>query len=253
MRGQISGVGVLLERPRLRPARFPEGRANPPRRNRRSRLDRLCPRTNTSNAHTVIASAELATAGRTVDCSAIPQGYEPVHAPRDMIRRPDRPAAGHCDRRGVHRRRRAVRLATAVNEGLDAGLNVNLDFQSREIAAIAALGAPIVTRVHHRSWPPPGPRSIPRPPLITGKPEASRSVYGCGRGPGVATRPSIRLTSITASACGGRYLLWEDIAGAVVELVVEVHGGADQGEVAEGLREVADLLAGRADLLGVQP
>jgi hypothetical protein len=30
----------------------------------------------------------------------------------------------------------------------------------------------------------------------------------------------------------------------VVELMVEVDGGADQGQVAEGLREVAELLPG---------
>ena len=35
------------------------------------------------------------------------------------------------------------------------------------------------------------------------------------------------------------------------ELAVEVHGGADQREVGEGLGEVSELLAGWADLLGV--
>jgi hypothetical protein len=38
-----------------------------------------------------------------------------------------------------------------------------------------------------------------------------------------------------------------------VELVVEVDGGVDQRQVAGGLGEVAQLLAGRADLLGVRP
>src|SRR5262245_4831835 len=37
------------------------------------------------------------------------------------------------------------------------------------------------------------------------------------------------------------------------ELAVEVVGGADQCEVREGLREVAELFACRADLLGVEP
>jgi hypothetical protein len=39
----------------------------------------------------------------------------------------------------------------------------------------------------------------------------------------------------------------------VVELVVEVDRGVDQGQVTERLREVAELLAGAADFLGVQP
>jgi hypothetical protein len=39
----------------------------------------------------------------------------------------------------------------------------------------------------------------------------------------------------------------------VVELIVQVDRGADQGQVAERLREVAELLAGASDLLGVQP
>src|SRR5262245_61930403 len=43
-----------------------------------------------------------------------------------------------------------------------------------------------------------------------------------------------------------------DLSGAVVELVVEVDRGGDQGQVAERLREVAQLLPGAADLLGVQ-
>jgi hypothetical protein len=41
-------------------------------------------------------------------------------------------------------------------------------------------------------------------------------------------------------------------AGAVVELIVEVDGGVDQRQVGERLRKVAELLAGQADLLGVQ-
>src|SRR6266550_8854872 len=43
-----------------------------------------------------------------------------------------------------------------------------------------------------------------------------------------------------------------DVAGPVVELVVEVDRGVDQGQVAERLREVAELLTGAADLLGKQ-
>jgi hypothetical protein len=38
----------------------------------------------------------------------------------------------------------------------------------------------------------------------------------------------------------------------VVELSVKVDSGADQGQVAERLRDVAELLAGAADLLGEQ-
>src|SRR5215207_4476038 len=38
----------------------------------------------------------------------------------------------------------------------------------------------------------------------------------------------------------------------VVELVVEVHGGVDEGEVAECLREIAELLPREPDLLGVE-
>ena len=38
----------------------------------------------------------------------------------------------------------------------------------------------------------------------------------------------------------------------MVELVVEGDGGVDQRQVGEGLGEVAQLLAGLADLLGVQ-
>src|ERR1700760_1408831 len=40
--------------------------------------------------------------------------------------------------------------------------------------------------------------------------------------------------------------------GASIELTVEVDRGADQRQVAEGLREVAELLAGSVDLLGEQ-
>src|SRR4029453_5049903 len=43
------------------------------------------------------------------------------------------------------------------------------------------------------------------------------------------------------------------LAGAVVELVGEVDGGVDQRQVGERLGEVAQLLTGLADLLGVQP
>ena len=38
-----------------------------------------------------------------------------------------------------------------------------------------------------------------------------------------------------------------------VELLVEADGGADQGQMSECLREVAEQLAGRADLLREQP
>src|SRR4029077_6793850 len=43
-----------------------------------------------------------------------------------------------------------------------------------------------------------------------------------------------------------------DLSGAMVELVVEVDRGTDQGQMAERLREVTELLTGAADLLGVQ-
>src|SRR5215470_17941305 len=43
-----------------------------------------------------------------------------------------------------------------------------------------------------------------------------------------------------------------DLSGAMVELVVEVDRGGDQGQVAERLREVAQLLPGAADLLRIQ-
>src|SRR5438093_7696255 len=43
-----------------------------------------------------------------------------------------------------------------------------------------------------------------------------------------------------------------DVAGPVVELVVEVDRGVDQGQVAERLREVAELLPGQADLFRKQ-
>src|SRR6516162_620157 len=43
-----------------------------------------------------------------------------------------------------------------------------------------------------------------------------------------------------------------DLPSAVIELVVEVDRGADQGQVTERLREVAELTAGAVDLLGVQ-
>src|SRR5438105_3686127 len=42
------------------------------------------------------------------------------------------------------------------------------------------------------------------------------------------------------------------LAASLVELAVEVDGGADQRQMAEGLREVAELLTGAADLLGEQ-
>jgi hypothetical protein len=40
---------------------------------------------------------------------------------------------------------------------------------------------------------------------------------------------------------------------AAVGRAVQVDRGADQGEVGEGLREVAESLPGHADLLGIQP
>src|SRR3954465_14681013 len=40
--------------------------------------------------------------------------------------------------------------------------------------------------------------------------------------------------------------------GSVVELAVQVDRGTDESEMAEGLREVAELVAGRADLFGVE-
>src|SRR5215469_2196469 len=42
------------------------------------------------------------------------------------------------------------------------------------------------------------------------------------------------------------------MSGKAAERAVEVERGADQRQVGEGLREVALLLAGTADLLGVQ-
>jgi hypothetical protein len=56
--------------------------------------------------------------------------------------------------------------------------------------------------------------------------------------------------SVVAGSVGGAGRV---AAGAVVELVVEGDGGVDQRQVGERLREVAQLLAGLADLLGVQP
>src|SRR5215469_5151554 len=52
---------------------------------------------------------------------------------------------------------------------------------------------------------------------------------------------------------GGCAQHWLDVSCAVVKLVVEIDRGVDQGEVAEGLREVPELLAGDPDFLGVQP
>src|SRR5689334_16247177 len=43
-----------------------------------------------------------------------------------------------------------------------------------------------------------------------------------------------------------------NLPGAVIELVVEVDRSADQGQMAERLREIAELTAGAVDLLGVQ-
>ena len=42
------------------------------------------------------------------------------------------------------------------------------------------------------------------------------------------------------------------LAGAVVEPVVEVDRRADEGQVAKSLREIAELLAGAANLFGIQ-
>jgi len=42
------------------------------------------------------------------------------------------------------------------------------------------------------------------------------------------------------------------VADTVFDLVVEVDRSADKGQVAKGLREIAELLAGAADLLGIQ-
>src|SRR5947209_8880182 len=71
-----------------------------------------------------------------------------------------------------------------------------------------------------------------------------RATAGCG---GTDPQGSDALRS------AGRRRQDVDRAGAVVELVVEVHRGADQREVTERLREVADLLTCRPDLLRVQP
>jgi Protein of unknown function (DUF1345) len=59
--------------------------------------------------------------------------------------------------------------------------------------------------------------------------------------------PATRLWSAQAArlrACSTR---------TVIELIVEVHRRAYQGEMAKGLREVADLLTGRRDLFRVEP
>jgi hypothetical protein len=40
---------------------------------------------------------------------------------------------------------------------------------------------------------------------------------------------------------------------SLTKLAVEIEGGADEGKVGEGLREVAQGLAARADLLCVEP
>src|SRR4051812_22987583 len=68
----------------------------------------------------------------------------------------------------------------------------------------------------------------------------------------MATWPSrlIAPASVDSVSVGtGRSCLDGDPSGAVVELVIEVDGGVDQGEMREGLGEVAQLFAGCADLL----
>src|SRR5918993_5756489 len=84
--------------------------------------------------------------------------------------------------------------------------------------------------LHCRQWPPGGPVEDD----------------GCRR---------VRRSRPLLLSCGG-YLVETErtrhIGSAAVELGVEVDRGADQREVAEGLREVADLFAGRRDLLGVE-
>lgn len=44
-----------------------------------------------------------------------------------------------------------------------------------------------------------------------------------------------------------------DPAGAVIKLVIQVHCGVDERKVAEGLRKVAQLLAGGPNLLRNRP
>jgi len=51
------------------------------------------------------------------------------------------------------------------------------------------------------------------------------------------------LPSTPGSARRGKHLV--DLSCPAIELVVQVDRGADQRQMAEGLREVADLLAGR--------
>jgi hypothetical protein len=62
------------------------------------------------------------------------------------------------------------------------------------------------------------------------------------------TRPQALEQTGDHGAGPGRF----HVSGAVVELVVKVDGRADEGHVAEGLGKVPELLAGEADLPGVQ-
>src|SRR4051812_20077096 len=70
------------------------------------------------------------------------------------------------------------------------------------------------------------------------------------RSPGSAERaePASPVADEGVAASGWRSAGWPS-----VERGVQGDGGVDQGQVRERLREVADLLAGEGDLLGVQP
>src|SRR5215469_13279364 len=79
---------------------------------------------------------------------------------------------------------------------------------------------------------------------------ASTGAGSAGAGAGSAGAGAGSASAGSPSPGAGEHRL--EYAGPVIELVVQVEGGADQGQVAERLREVTQLLAGLADLLGVQ-
>src|SRR5690349_3746031 len=103
---------------------------------------------------------------------------------------------------------------------------------------------------------PPGRGPATMAPLLTVR--CLASTY-CEDASGRANRAPRRVTDAAAAPRGIRSdhpaALREhgvDEARPVVELVVEVHGGVDEREVAERLREVAELLPREPDLLGVE-
>src|SRR2546429_4475309 len=77
---------------------------------------------------------------------------------------------------------------------------------------------------------------------------AAESTCGRGRPP-----PPVAPAGRNAAAPGlSGFRERAGVRGAAVQLAVEVHRRADQGKVAERLREIADLLASGCDLLRVQ-